>query len=219
MPPKATALYLKIARSVTEASEDDLRRLKKLQEKEIKEGKFHPIGELLVSEGVITKDQHFTILVQHAFTNCKQDDRLFGEWLVKEGHTTPEIVDASIKKTNQALARGQKKIPRLATLLLQEEKVDSEVVKSMSQNVLQPLHGMTRYFERFVEPDESDDVTIGRIAYQNQLLAREKLWESLLAYSKAGEEEGFFEFLIGSDRLTEYEEAMILGFKTSFAPA
>lgn len=217
MPPKATTLYLKVARSTTDADHEELRRVKRLQDARIKEGEFHPIGDLLLEEDVINKEQHHAILVQHAFTNCKQDDRLFGEWLVGQGQTTTAFVEDSRLKTNQALARGQKKIPRLATMILQSDEVDREMVVRMNEEVLQPLHAMTRYFEHYVEKGEDEDITYGRIAFQNQLLTREKLFNALRAYAEEDHgEETFFEFLIESERISDYEEAMILGFRAGF---
>mgnify|MGYP001617686126 CR=1 FL=1 len=216
MPPKATTLYLKIARETTEADHEELRRVKRLQDSKLKEGEFHPIGELLIDEDIITKAQHKEILVQHSFTNCKQDDRLFGEWLVDKGSTTNAFVEESLLKTNQALQKGQKKIPRLATALLQEEDVDRDLIVRMNEHVLQPLHEMTRYFEAFVGEGEDDDVIYGRIAYQNQLLKRENLFAALVAYDEGGDEDGFFEFLVDSERITEYEEAMINGYRAGF---
>lgn len=218
MPPKATTLYLKIARSTTQADHEELRRVKRLQDQKIKEGEFIPIGDILMEEGILTEKDHATILLQHAYTNCKKDDEIFSEWLVSRKLTTKAFVEECRKKTNLALAGGEAKVPRLATAMIGQPKVDKDLIRTMSKKVLAPLHEMTRYFDHFVDPDADDDlVTVGRIAYQNQLLTREKIFAALEEFSKdADEDDEFFEFLLSTQRITDYEEALINGFRASF---
>ena len=216
MPPKATTLYLKIAQTTSEADAEALRRARHLQDDLLKEGEFTAIGDLLIEEEIIDAEEHRQILAQHAYNNFRQADRLLAEWLLEEDLTTQEFIDDVDERSRKAMSRGRPRIPRLATRLLAEESVDSPKFLFMQHLVMGPLHEMTRYFDSFIEDGEDENIVYGRIAYQNQILTRERLFQALFEFGRAGAEGSFFDFLLETDRLSEYEEAMILGFRASF---
>jgi hypothetical protein len=216
MPPKATTLYLKIAQTTTEADAEDLRRIRRLQDDLIKEGEFTSIGKLLLEEEVIDAQQHQQILAQHAYNNFRQADRLLAEWLLEEDITTREFVDEVDRQSRKAMSRGRPRIPRLATRLLAEEDMETSRVLFMQHLVMVPLQEMTRYFENYIEEGEEENIVYGRIAYQNQVLTRDRLFQALLEFGRTGAEGSFFDFLLETDRLSEYEEAMVLGVRAGF---
>ena len=146
----------------------------------------------------------------------RQADRLLAEWLLEEDLTTREFIDEVDRRSRKAMSRGRPRIPRLATRLLAEDDMETPKILFMQHLVMAPLHEMTRYFENFSVEGEDENIVYGRIAYQNQILTRERLFQALFEFGRAGAEGSFFDFLLESDRLSEYEEAMILGFRAGF---
>ncbi|MBI4617374.1 MAG: hypothetical protein HY720_27435 [Planctomycetes bacterium] len=182
MPLKATTLYAKIAEQMKLVSKDDLDRATMLQDAHMVDSKFVPIGDILLQDQVITPESNRAILVQHKFNNCRQDDKILGDWVTHKGYATEYQVEKCLEETKDALARGQKKLPRLSYLLINHQMVEGEtkvLVLRINKEVLDPLHEMTRYFTHLVD-EANTELTLGRIAFQNSFVAREDLFEFLL---------------------------------------
>lgn len=182
MPLKATALYAKIGEQMKLVSKDDLDRATMLQDAYMVDSKFVPIGDILLQDQVLTPESNRAILVQHKFTSSRQDDKILGDWVIQKGYATEYQVEKCLDETKDALARGQKKLPRLSYLLINHQMVEGEtkaLVLRINKEVLDPLHDMTRYFTHLVD-EASQEITLGRIAFQNSFVAREDLFQFLL---------------------------------------
>lgn len=183
MPLRASVLFGQIAVGMDLAAKASIDELIADQDEKLVAARYVPLGELAVAAGVIDASADASIRHHVDFTTWREADKIIGDWLVAKGFATRKGVISALSRSKRAMARGDPELPRLVAEIARG-KADDEKFLSLAgwleENVLRPLHEMTRYFEVYADLDESEEEGLGRIAYQHGFVGREQLFAALL---------------------------------------